>query len=236
MPIAQAAIADAYAHKLFDEFVLPAVIGDYRGMQDGDGVLCFNFRADRVREILGAMLDPDFAGFPRRRAVRFAAAVGMTQYSATSSNKLMAAIFPPQTLAQHPRRGGRQRAAARSCAWPRPRNIRTSPISSTAGASSLTAGEDRIMVPSPKVATYDLQPEMSAPELTDKAVEAIDSGKYDLIVLNFANPDMVGHTGSLPAAIKAVETVDTGLGPDRRRHPAGRAARCWSPPTTAIAR
>jgi 2,3-bisphosphoglycerate-independent phosphoglycerate mutase len=73
-------------------------------------------------------------------------------------------------------------------------------------------GEDRIMVPSPKVATYDLQPEMSAPELTDKAVAAIDSGKYDLIVLNFANPDMVGHTGSLPAAIKAVETVDTGLG------------------------
>ena len=73
-------------------------------------------------------------------------------------------------------------------------------------------GEDRIMVPSPKVATYDLQPEMSAPELTDKAVEAIDSGKYDLIVLNYANPDMVGHTGSLPAAIKAVETVDAGLG------------------------
>ena len=73
-------------------------------------------------------------------------------------------------------------------------------------------GEDRIMVPSPKVATYDLQPEMSAPELTDKAVEAISSGKYDLIVLNFANPDMVGHTGSLPAAIKAVETVDAGLG------------------------
>jgi len=73
-------------------------------------------------------------------------------------------------------------------------------------------GEDRIMVPSPKVATYDLQPEMSAPELTDKAVEAINSGKYDLIVLNYANPDMVGHTGSLPAAIKAVETVDAGLG------------------------
>jgi 2,3-bisphosphoglycerate-independent phosphoglycerate mutase len=74
------------------------------------------------------------------------------------------------------------------------------------------AGEDRIMVPSPKVATYDLQPEMSAPELTDKAVAAIDSGKYDLIVLNYANPDMVGHTGKLSAAIKAVETVDTGLG------------------------
>ena len=98
------------------------------------------------------------------------------------------------------------------------------------------AGEDRIMVPSPKVATYDLQPEMSAPELTDKAVEAIGSGKYDLIVLNFANPDMVGHTGSLPAAIKAVETVDTGLGQIADAIAQGRAARCWSPPTTAIAR
>jgi 2,3-bisphosphoglycerate-independent phosphoglycerate mutase len=80
------------------------------------------------------------------------------------------------------------------------------------GEEAQYAGEDRIMVPSPKVATYDLQPEMSAPELTDKAVEAIGSGKYDLIVLNYANPDMVGHTGSLPAAIKAVETVDSGLG------------------------
>ena len=96
-------------------------------------------------------------------------------------------------------------------------------------------GEDRIMVPSPKVATYDLQPEMSAPELTDKAVAAINSGKYDLIVLNFANPDMVGHTGSLPAAIKAVETVDAGLAASRRRS-RNPAARCWSPPTTAIAR
>ena len=179
--------------------------------KDGDGVLCFNFRADRVREILGAMLDPAFAGFPRKRTVSFAAAVGMTQYS-EELDKLMQTIFPPQSLSEHPRRGRRPPPAARSCAWRRPRNIRTSPISSTAGAKSRFAGEDRIMVPSPKVATYDLQPEMSAPELTDKAVAAIDSGKYDLIVLNYANPDMVGHTGSLPAAIKAVETVDTGLG------------------------
>ena len=93
------------------------------------------------------------------------------------------------------------------------------------GQETRFPGEDRIMVPSPKVATYDLQPEMSAPELTDKAVAAIGSAKYDLIVLNFANPDMVGHTGSLPAAIKAVETVDTGARPDRRRGaPAGRRA------------
>ena len=209
-PDARAVDADAYAHDLSDEFVLPAVVGDYRGMRDGDGVLCFNFRADRVREILAALLDPAFSGFPRRRSVRIAAAVGMTQYS-EQLDQLMQAIFPPQTWRTSSARSS-PTPAARSCAWPRPRNIRTSPISSTAAARSPIRGEDRIMVPSPKVATYDLQPEMSAPELTDKAVEAIGSGKYDLIVLNYANPDMVGHTGSLPAAIKAVETVDAGLG------------------------
>ena len=100
---------------------------------------------------------------------------------------------------------------ARKCAWPKPRNIHVTYFLN-GGREEPYRGEDRIMVPSPKVATYDLQPEMSAPELTDKAVAAIASGKYDLIVLNYANPDMVGHTGSLPAAIKAVETVDTGLG------------------------
>src|SRR6185437_8694011 len=96
-PDPQTAIADAYAKKQFDEFIVPAVIGDYRGIKDGDGVLCFNFRADRVREILAAMLDPAFAGFPRRRVVRFAAAVGMTQYS-DALDKLMQTIFPPQTF------------------------------------------------------------------------------------------------------------------------------------------
>ena len=214
---------------------MPAVIGDYRGMRDGDGVLCFNFRADRVREILAALLDPEFDGFPRRRIVRFAAAVGMTQY-ATSSTRFMADDLPAADLAEHPRRGGRRRRPHAACAWPRPRSTRTSPISSTAAARSRIPGEDRIMVPSPKVATYDLKPEMSAPELTDKAVAAIGSGKYDLIVLNYANPDMVGHTGSLPAAIKAVETVDTGLGRivDGDRE-AGRRA-CSSPPITATAR
>src|SRR6185503_12425412 len=96
-PDAQAAIADAYSKKQFDEFIVPAVIGDYRGIKDGDGVLCFNFRADRVREILGAMLDPGFSGFPRQRAIKFAAAVGLTEYS-DHLNTLMAAIFPPQSF------------------------------------------------------------------------------------------------------------------------------------------
>ncbi len=209
-PDAPAAIADAYANKKFDEFILPAVVGDYSGMKDGDGVLCFNFRADRVREILGAMLDKDFSGFPRRRVVRFAAAVGMAQYS-DALDKLMTTIFPPQTLKNIlgevvAEAGRTQLRMAETEKYPHVTYFLNG------GREEPYAGEDRIMVPSPKVATYDLQPEMSAPELTDKAVAAINSGKYDLIVLNYANPDMVGHTGSLTAAIKAVETVDTGLG------------------------
>jgi 2,3-bisphosphoglycerate-independent phosphoglycerate mutase len=207
---ARDAIVHSYADEKFDEFVVPSVIGDYAGMKDGDGVLCFNFRADRVREILGAMLDPNFSGFPRRRVVRFAAAVGMTEYS-DELNKLMRAIFPPQTL-HHilgevvADAGRTQLRMAETEKYPHVTYFLNG------GREQPYAGEDRIMVPSPKVATYDLQPEMSAPELTDKAVTAINSGKYDLIVLNYANPDMVGHTGSLPAAIKAVETVDAGLG------------------------
>src|SRR5579863_8217779 len=209
-PDAPAVIADGYANKQFDEFIVPAVVGDYRGMKDGDGVLCFNFRADRVREILSALLDPDFSGFARNRFVRFAAAVGMTQYS-DALDRLMATIFPPQTLKNI--LGEVVADAGRT-------QLRMAETEKYAhvtyflngGREEPFSGEDRIMVPSPKVATYDLQPEMSAPELTDKAVAAIASGKYDLIVLNYANPDMVGHTGSLTAAIKAVETVDAGLG------------------------
>jgi 2,3-bisphosphoglycerate-independent phosphoglycerate mutase len=207
---APAVVADAYAHKKFDEFIVPAVVDDYRGMKDGDGVLCFNFRADRVREILSAMLDPNFSGFARKRAVHFAAAVGMAQYS-DELDKLMATIFPPQPLANIlgeivSEAGRTQLRMAETEKYPHVTYFLNG------GREEPYAGEDRIMVPSPKVATYDLQPEMSAPELTDKAVAAINSGKYDLIVLNYANPDMVGHTGSLPAAVKAVETVDAGLG------------------------
>ena len=207
---APAAIAAAYAEKKFDEFILPAVVGDYDGMKDGDGLLCFNFRADRVREILGAVLDPDFSAFPRKRVVRFAAAIGMAQYS-EELDKLVETIFPPQSLTNVlgevvADAGRTQLRMAETEKYPHVTYFLNG------GREEQYSGEDRIMVPSPKVATYDLQPEMSAPELTDKAVTAINSGKYDLIVLNYANPDMVGHTGSLPAAIKAVETVDAGLG------------------------
>jgi 2,3-bisphosphoglycerate-independent phosphoglycerate mutase len=207
---AQAAIADAYSKKQFDEFIVPAVIADYHGIKDGDGVLCFNFRADRVREILGAMLDPGFSGFPRKRKIKFAAAVGMAQYS-DDLDKLMGTIFPPQSyphiLGEVVSEAGRtQVRMAETEKYPHVTYFLNG------GREEPYPGEDRIMVPSPKVATYDLQPEMSEPELAARAVSAIASGKYDMIVLNFANPDMVGHTGSLPAAIKAVEAADSGLG------------------------
>jgi 2,3-bisphosphoglycerate-independent phosphoglycerate mutase len=205
-----AAMEAAYAAGITDEFVVPAVIGGYAGMRDGDGILCFNFRADRVRELLGALTDPDFSGFPRPRVLRFAAATGMSQYSDELATRL-GTLFPPETLenllGQVVSRAGRtQLRLAETEKYPHVTYFLNG------GEETPNHGEDRAMVPSPKVATYDLQPEMSAPELTDKAVAAIESGKYDLIVLNFANPDMVGHTGSLPAAIIAVETVDAGLG------------------------
>ena len=209
-PSAQAIIEHAYGSDLGDEFVVPAVVGDYGGMRDGDGVLCFNFRADRVREILSALLDPRFEGFRRLHSVRVAAAAGMTQYS-EQLDTLMQTIFPPQSLVN---------VVGEVVAKANRTQLRMAETEKYAhvtyflngGREEPYPGEDRILVPSPKVATYDLQPEMSAPELTERAVEAINSGKYDLIVLNYANPDMVGHTGSLPAAIKAVETVDAGLG------------------------
>ena len=203
-------IDDAYNHQITDEFIIPATVGAYRGMRDGDGLLCFNFRADRVRERLGALLDPDFDGFPRPRVIRFAAAAGMTHYS-DALDPFLSAIFPPQPmtslLGEVVARAGRtQLRMAETEKYPHVTYFLNG------GVEANYPGEDRVMVGSPKVATYDLQPEMSAPELAEKAVAAIGTAKYDFIVLNFANPDMVGHTGSLPAAIRAVETVDACLG------------------------
>jgi 2,3-bisphosphoglycerate-independent phosphoglycerate mutase len=204
------AIQAAYAQDVTDEFIDPSVVGPYRGMQDGDVLLCFNFRADRVRELLAALVDPDFAGFPRPAATAFAAIAGMTQYSDDLARR-MGALFPPvpltRILGEVVSAAGRtQLRMAETEKYPHVTYFLNG------GEETPYPGEDRIMVPSPKVATYDLQPEMSAPELTDRAVAAIESAHYDLIVMNYANPDMVGHTGVLSAAIGAVETVDHGLG------------------------
>jgi 2,3-bisphosphoglycerate-independent phosphoglycerate mutase len=203
------AISASYAAGVTDEFIKPAVIGSYAGVKDGDGILCFNFRADRVREILTALLDPAFDSFPQG-GQKFCAAAGMTAYSDALA-PLMRTLFAPQSLEDIlgevvSRHGRTQLRMAETEKYPHVTYFLNG------GRETPFEGEERIMVPSPKVATYDLQPEMSAPELTEKAVAAINSGKFDLIVLNFANPDMVGHTGVLSAAIKAVETVDAGLG------------------------
>jgi 2,3-bisphosphoglycerate-independent phosphoglycerate mutase len=207
---AQAAIAGAYADKVTDEFIVPAVIGGYDGIKDGDGLLSFNFRSDRIREILNAVLEPGFTGFARPRLPKLVKAVSMTSYSA-ELDKVMPVLFAAQTLANGlgetvAKAGLKQIRMAETEKYPHVTYF------FNGGEETPYPGEDRVMVPSPKVATYDLQPEMSAPELTAKAVEAIGSGRYDLVILNFANTDMVGHTGVLAAAIKAAETVDAGLG------------------------
>lgn len=207
---AASVIDHAYGEKITDEFIIPAAVGDYAGIHDGDALLCFNFRADRVREILAPLVDPSFDGFAVERRIQFSAVVGMTHYSDALA-PFMTTLFAPQTmthlLGQEVAAAGRtQLRMAETEKYPHVTYF------FNGGVEAPNPGEERIMVPSPKVATYDLQPEMSAAELTDKAVEQIESKKFDLIVLNFANSDMVGHTGNLTAAIRAVETVDTCLG------------------------
>jgi len=204
------AVAQAYAAKTTDEFVLPTVIGDYGGMNDGDGVLMGNFRADRAREILTALLDPLFDGFPRPRVAKFAAALGLTEYS-SALNTFLATPFPQIALAN-----GLGETVARA-GLTQLRIAETEKYAHVTfffngGEERVFPGEDRILVPSPKVATYDLKPEMSAHEVTDRLVEAIDAKRFDLIVVNYANADQVGHSGVFPAAVQAVETIDACLG------------------------
>jgi 2,3-bisphosphoglycerate-independent phosphoglycerate mutase len=191
-------------------FVLPTVVGRYDGMKDGDGVLIGNFRADRARELPAALLDPAFTGFPRRRIVRFAASSGLTEYS-EELKPFLTALFPPMDLRETfgevvSEAGLHQLRIAET------EKYAHVTFFFNGGRETPFPGEERILVPSPKVATYDLQPEMSAFEVTDRLVEAIRSGRFDVIVLNYANADMVGHSGDLTAAIKAVEAIDTCLG------------------------
>jgi 2,3-bisphosphoglycerate-independent phosphoglycerate mutase len=200
----------AYARGETDEFVQPTAIAGYTGMQDGDGVLLANFRADRVREIAAALLDPDFSGFARGKRVAFAAALGLVEYS-TGLNRFLGTLFPPEDLRDTfgevvSRAGLSQLRIAET------EKYAHVTFFFNGGREAVFAGEKRILVPSPKVATYDQQPEMSAREVTDRVVEAIRSHRFDVIVLNYANADMVGHTGRLDAAVKAVETVDACLG------------------------
>ena len=208
-PSASDAVTSAYARGEDDEFILPTVIGDYAGATDGDAFFCLNFRADRAREIMAAIGAPDFSAFDTGNRPDWAALMGMAQYSDTHS-AYMTTMYPkPQIVntlgdwvAQH---GLRQYRLAETEKYPHVTFFLNG------GEEVSFEGEDRLMPQSPDVATYDLKPEMSAEEVTDAFVAAIEAG-YDLIVVNYANPDMVGHTGDLDAAIKACEAVDMGLG------------------------
>ena len=205
---AHAAVTAGYNRSETDEFITATVIGDYSGARDGDGVFCLNFRADRAREILSAMVAPDFDAFEVGQRPVWAACLGMVEYS-EAHNAFMSTVFPSREIvntlgewvAKH---GKRQFRLAETEKYPHVTFFLNG------GEEQPETGEDRYMAPSPKVATYDLQPEMSCEEVTDHFVQAIHDD-YDLIVVNYANPDMVGHTGDLKAAIAACESVDKGL-------------------------
>ena len=204
------AVARAALRGESDEFIRPTVLPGYAGARDGDGLFCLNFRADRAREILAALADPDFADFDPGARPRWAACLGMVDYSA-AHDRYMAAMFPKRAIvntlgAWVAGQGLRQLRLAETEKYPHVTFFLNG------GVEPPETGEARILVPSPKVATYDLAPAMSAEGVTAHLVEAIGSGAHDLIVVNYANPDMVGHTGSLPAAIAACEAVDRGLG------------------------
>ena len=204
-----AALDAAYARGETDEFVKPTVIGAGAKIADGDAIIYMNFRADRARQLTQTFVDPEFTGFVRPRAIRLSAFVSLTQYS--DDLAVSAVAYPPQSL--HNSLG----EYLASLGLQQLRIAETEKYAHvtfffSGGREEPYAGEERILVPSPKVATYDLKPEMSCPEVTDKLVAAITSGKYDFIVCNIANADMVGHSGKLDAAIKAVEAVDVALG------------------------
>ncbi len=207
-PTPQDAVTTAYDAGKTDEFILPTVIDGFQGVKDGDGVFCLNFRADRAREILAAIGQPGFDAFHTGPRPQLAALLGMVEYS-DAHNDYITAVYP------------KARIVNTIAAWVSGHGLRQFHLAETekyphvtfflnGGKETPETGEDRYMPKSPDVATYDLQPEMSSVEVTDKFVEAIGAG-YDLIVTNYANPDMVGHTGDLQAAIRACEAVDRGL-------------------------
>jgi 2,3-bisphosphoglycerate-independent phosphoglycerate mutase len=201
-------IQKSYDENINDEFVLPTVIGNNTSrLKDNDGIIFFNFRPDRARELTRAINDPNFEGFSRKNILKNTYYICMTQYDETFN---LPTAFPPQSLT-----GILGEVLDKNNI----QQFRTAETEKYAhvtfffngGVEKAFPSETRALVPSPKVATYDLKPEMSAPEVASKVIEALKSKKYGFILVNFANPDMVGHTGVLSAAIKAVETIDNCL-------------------------
>ena len=206
-PVPVAAVKDSYAAGVTDEFVEPVVCDTDGTISDNDSVIFFNFRPDRAREITRTLVDPEFDGFTRQTfPLTF---VCNTEYDATMPNVEVA--FPRVSvhngLGEYLSQMGMTQLRIAET-----EKYAHVTFFFNGGSETVFPGEDRVLVPSPKVATYDLQPEMSAPEVCAKCVERIESGAYDVIILNFANCDMVGHTGVYEAAVKAVETVDECVG------------------------
>lgn len=203
------AIKDSYANDVTDEFMLPTVVNKDGMIHENDSVVFFNFRPDRARQLTRAFVDPDFEGFERRGGYFPLTFVCMAQYDAEMPNVLVA--FPPEELKMTfgeylSKQGKTQLRLAET------QKYAHVTFFFNGGEEKQFEGEDRILVNSPKVATFDLKPEMSAYEVCDNLVDSIKSDKYDVIIVNFANPDMVGHTGFIDAAIKAVEAVDECVG------------------------
>ncbi|MBC8213950.1 MAG: 2,3-bisphosphoglycerate-independent phosphoglycerate mutase [Candidatus Marinimicrobia bacterium] len=196
------AIENSYQDSITDEFITPKIIGKFKNINNGDGVLALNFRADRMREISTAFTETDFNEFKTKNIeIQY---VSMTEYQDSFKFPV---LFPPVKLADIfpevlSKEGYRQLRIAETEKYAHVTYFLNG------GDEHIFPGEERIMIPSPKVATYDLQPEMSAYEVTEKVIDAIKSDKFETIILNYANPDMVGHTGILPAGIKAIEVVD----------------------------
>lgn len=199
-------ITQNYAQDRGDEFILPAIIEGYHGINPGDGLFHMNFRSDRVRQLLSAFVLPEFSAFNRGNVPDLSAIAGMTEYSETLV-PYCPALFPPIDI---------QESLGEIISRHRLKQLRAAETEKYAhvtfffngGQEKIFPGEDRLLIPSPQVATYDLKPEMSAREVTEKLIEAHHKNNYDLVVVNYANPDMVGHSGNLEASIKAVETVD----------------------------
>ncbi|WP_429163480.1 2,3-bisphosphoglycerate-independent phosphoglycerate mutase [Desulfitispora alkaliphila] len=207
-----AAVENSYAQDVTDEFVKPIVVTDEKenpvaSINDGDGVIFFNFRADRARQITRCFVDKEFEGFKRKKPVDVSYCC-FTQYDATIAAPV---AFPPQVL---------ENTFGQVLSKNELKQLRIAETEKYAhvtfffngGVEKAEPGEERVLIPSPSVATYDMKPEMSAPEVTERVIKELDKGEFDVIVLNYANPDMVGHTGDFDAAVKAVEVVDQCLG------------------------
>ncbi|MBQ9471677.1 MAG: 2,3-bisphosphoglycerate-independent phosphoglycerate mutase, partial [Ruminococcus sp.] len=202
------AVQHSYDNGVTDEFMIPAVIEGGDTVKENDSVIFYNFRPDRAREITRTFVDPEFSGFERKNGFFKVYYVCMTQYDATMPNVDIA--FKPQklvnTMGEYLSKNGKTQLRIAET-----EKYAHVTFFFNGGVEKQYEGEDRILVKSPAVATYDMQPHMSAYEVTEKCVDAIKSGKYDVIILNFANCDMVGHTGVFDAAVKAVEAVDWGV-------------------------